>query len=188
LTAFIHSHAHPHHDKEIKLFGGKPDEDVHQLKVKVADYEFELKKMGEDFAEFQLLAKMERDRHVKRLREELDFERSRNVEDNSKWEKKFAERKAQFEKDCDAYKAKVDDEAKRTNAENIAKLQNRHEEIIHKLNSTHEEAMRQIHKAMEDLKLDFEHRLKTERESHQRELLSMRKTHETVLKEKEEIF
>jgi hypothetical protein len=93
-------HPPPH---EIKLFPGKQDEDTHQLKVKLADYEFELKKMGEDFAEFQLLAKMERDRHVRRLREELEFEKSKNVEDNCKWEKKFAERQAQYDSDCQAY-------------------------------------------------------------------------------------
>jgi hypothetical protein len=55
--------------REIKLLAGKNEEEAHQLRVKLADYEFELKKMGEDFAEFQLLAKMERDKHVKRLRE-----------------------------------------------------------------------------------------------------------------------
>lgn len=37
---------------------------------------------------------MDRDKHVRRLKEELELERSKNVEDNSKWEKKFAERKA----------------------------------------------------------------------------------------------
>lgn len=44
------SHSHSH-DKEIRLFSTKLEEDTHhQLKVKLADYEFELKKMGEDFA------------------------------------------------------------------------------------------------------------------------------------------
>jgi hypothetical protein len=100
---------------------------VHHLKVKLADYEFELKKMGEDFAEFQLLAKMERDKHVKRLREELEAERAKNVEDNSKWEKKFAERKAQQEQDCEAYKAKVDEEGRRATAEALSKVQHRHD-------------------------------------------------------------
>jgi hypothetical protein len=41
---------------------------------------------------------MDKDKNVKRLREELDFERHRNMEDNYKWEKKFAERKEQYEK------------------------------------------------------------------------------------------
>lgn len=57
------------HHREIKLLAGKHEEDLHQLRLKVADYEFELKKMTEDFAEFQLLAKMEKDKLVKRLRE-----------------------------------------------------------------------------------------------------------------------
>lgn len=46
----MHLHTHPH-DKQIRLFSTKHEEDTHhQLKVKLADYEFELKKMGEDFA------------------------------------------------------------------------------------------------------------------------------------------
>lgn len=68
-----HQNHHNHYEKEIKLFGFKPDEQVQQLKVKLADYEFQLKKMGEDFAEFQLLAKMDKDKSIKKLREQLDF-------------------------------------------------------------------------------------------------------------------
>jgi len=38
------------------------------LKVKLADYEFEIKKVEEDFAEFKLLAKIEKDKCTKKLR------------------------------------------------------------------------------------------------------------------------
>lgn len=41
--------------------------------------------MGEDFAEFQLLSKMEKDKCLRKVKEELESERHKNVEDNSKW-------------------------------------------------------------------------------------------------------
>lgn len=89
--------------------------------------------MGEDFAEFQLLSKMEKDKCLRKVKEELESERHKNVEDNSKWEKKFIERQREYVKDCEDYRHRVQEEFKKQNEENLAKLQAKHEELVSKL-------------------------------------------------------
>ncbi len=55
------------------------------MRVQVADLQFELKKVSEDFAEFKLLSKMEKDKTVRKIKEELEEQRSKNSEESIKW-------------------------------------------------------------------------------------------------------
>lgn len=63
-----------------------------RLRARLADYQFEIKKLEEDFAEFRLLSGLEKEKAVRRLREELEGERAKNAEESRRWERKFAER------------------------------------------------------------------------------------------------
>lgn len=60
------------------------------------------------------------------------------MEDNSKWEKKFAERQAQYERDCEAYRARVEQEGNKAIADNTTRLNIKHEDALHRLKSAHE--------------------------------------------------
>ena len=56
------------------------------------------------------------------------------MEDNSKWEKKFAERNAQLERDCEEYKERVDEEGRKAIADALSEMQHKHDEYMHKMN------------------------------------------------------
>lgn len=61
------------------------DSEVKRLKVRVSDYEFELKKIEEDFAGYKIITRMEREKEVRRLRDEILRLERQCCEDNGKW-------------------------------------------------------------------------------------------------------
>lgn len=77
------------------------------------------------------------------------------MEDNSKWEKKFAERNAQLERDCEEYKERVDEEGRKAIADALSEMQHKHDEFLHKTSYANEEAVKNLNKTIEHLKLDF---------------------------------
>ena len=70
------------------------------------------------------------------------------MEDNSKWEKKFAEWKSQHERECEINKAKVDEEGRKLIADALSKMQSKHDESMHKLNWSHEETVKYLNKTI----------------------------------------
>ena len=74
-----------------------PDQQIRKLKVKINDYEFEMKKMEEDYADFKVKSKIERERETRRLNEQLHQLRNQLSEDNTRWEEKFDERSLLYE-------------------------------------------------------------------------------------------
>lgn len=77
------------------------------------------------------------------------------MEDNSKWEKKFAERNEQYERDCEKYKEKVDEESRLAIADALSKMHHKHDEHVHQMNRAHEETVKHLNKTIQHLKADF---------------------------------
>lgn len=71
---------------------------IKNLKVKLSNYEFELKKLQEDQAQYKLMSKMDRDKDTKRLKAEIAKLQLHIREDNYKWEIKFEEMRDIYQK------------------------------------------------------------------------------------------
>lgn len=51
---------------------------------------------------------MDKDKTVRRIREELEEQRTKNSEESSKWEKKFVERSQQYEQECEHFRTHLE--------------------------------------------------------------------------------
>ena len=53
--------------------------------MKINDYQFELKKTEEDFAEFKVLSRLEKDKEVRKFRELYEDTQKRLKQENEAW-------------------------------------------------------------------------------------------------------
>ena len=125
----------PERDRTHKHLDHIADSSLHdqkRLKARIADYQFELKKLQEDFAEFRLLSGLEKEKAVRRLREELDAERVKNNEESKKWESKFADRQQQWDQERDQYRGFIEEKYRQEKEEGIKAIKLHYEQLLAK--------------------------------------------------------